>query len=354
MEDKRLEGVVEPLIAWYEVNRKSFPWREDPTPYHTWIAEIMLQQTRIEAALPYYTRFLQEIPDIRALSEVEEDKLLKLWQGLGYYSRARNLKKAAMRLVADFDGKLPEDAAVLKTLPGIGDYTAGSIASIAFGKPTPAVDGNVLRVVMRLLDCVDDVMQDKTRKRVASMLAAVYPTGRRAALLTEALMELGEVICLPGGSVRCDVCPLYEKCLARRNGTAAGLPVRSQAKKRTIENITVFLLCHEGHWAIRRRGKGLLAGMWEFVNCNGHLSEKEAMDYLASLGVKVKTCRAAGAARHIFSHVEWHMQGFIAFCENEAADFRWLAAEELKSDVALPTAFRFYEKVVYRAAHKAL
>ncbi len=352
MKNNKLSGVVEPLIAWYKVNRKSFPWREDPTPYHIWIAEIMLQQTRIEAALPYYTRFLQELPDIRSLSGVDEDRLLKLWQGLGYYSRARNLKKAAMRLMEEFGGELPEDAAVLKTLPGIGEYTAGSIASIAFGKPSPAVDGNVLRVVMRLLDCSDDVMQDKTRKRVKAMLEAIYPTGRNAALFTEGLMELGEVICLPNGNIGCDRCPLKEMCLSYKNGTAADLPVRSQAKKRKIENMTVLLLCHDDRWAIRRRGKGLLDGMWEFINCQGHLPDNEVMDYIASFGIAASKYCTCGKARHIFSHVEWHMKGFMIFCDNETTAFEWKTADELSKDVALPAAFRFFERCIYDEAKK--
>ena len=190
-DEKRLSQAVPALVEWYAAHKISMPWREDPTPYHVWISEIMLQQTRIEAAIPYYYRFLEALPDIPSLAAVEDDKLLKLWQGLGYYSRARNLKKAAVEILDRYDGRLPADAKALRGLPGIGDYTAGAIASIAYGLPEPAVDGNVLRVVMRLTACDDDILAPSTRKRVAEMLRAVYPSGADAAALT-ALPGVGQ------------------------------------------------------------------------------------------------------------------------------------------------------------------
>ena len=204
------------LLAWYSASRRLLPWRQDPTPYHTWIAEIMLQQTRIEAVIPYYERFLRELPDIPALAAVSEDRLLKLWEGLGYYSRARNLKKAALLLMERYDGDLPASAVELRKLPGIGDYTAGSIASISFGLPEPAVDGNVLRVITRALACADDIAMPATRRAVTDLLRAHYPSSDSAALLTEGIMELGETVCLPNGIPLCDRCPLRGLCLSHR------------------------------------------------------------------------------------------------------------------------------------------
>ena len=194
-----LPEAIARLLAWYSASRRLLPWRQDPTPYHTWIAEIMLQQTRIEAVIPYYERFLRELPDVSALAAVSEDRLLKLWEGLGYYSRARNLKKAALLLMERYDGELPASAVELRKLPGIGDYTAGSIASISFGLPEPAVDGNVLRVMTRVLACGDDIAAPATRRAVTELLRAHYPSGDSAALLTEGIMELGETVCLPNG-----------------------------------------------------------------------------------------------------------------------------------------------------------
>ena len=212
---QRLSDAVSLILDWYSLSRRPLPWRQDPTPYHTWIAEIMLQQTRIEAVIPYYERFLRELPDVPALAAVSEDRLLKLWEGLGYYSRARNLKKAAMLLMEHYGGALPASAAELRKLPGIGDYTAGSISSISFGLPEPAVDGNVLRVMTRLFACADDIAAPATKRAVTELLRAHYPTGEAAALLTEGIMELGETVCLPNGAPFCDRCPLRGLCLAR-------------------------------------------------------------------------------------------------------------------------------------------
>ena len=214
------------LVAWYRENKKDYPWRQEPTPYHVWISEIMLQQTRIEAALDYYTRFIKELPDVFALAAVEDDRLMKLWQGLGYYSRARNLKKAALTLVNDYGGVLPDDAKALQKLPGIGEYTAGAIASIAYHKPEPAVDGNVLRVLSRLLLSYDDIMLPATKKAMTAKLRSVYPCGEEASLLTEGIMELGEVVCIPNGEPRCAVCPVAEFCRAKEKGERISKSVR--------------------------------------------------------------------------------------------------------------------------------
>lgn len=326
-----VQQAVPLLIEWYAASRRKLPWREDPTPYHTWIAEIMLQQTRIEAVLPYYERFLKALPDVPALAAVPEDRLLKLWEGLGYYSRARNLKKAAQILTAQYNGKLPASAEELKKLPGIGDYTAGSIASIAFSLPEPAVDGNVLRVMTRLLACPDDIDTPATRKRLASLLRAEYPAGRDAGLLTEGIMELGETVCLPNAVPRCDHCPIRRLCEAHRCGAELSYPVRSGKKPRRVEQKTVRLLCHDGRYAIRKRPSGgLLAGLWEFPNEDGfHPPENGEF---------------CGEARHIFTHVEWQMRAYRVACSEESPDYLWKSPEEIARDYPLPTAFRKFQR----------
>ena len=342
-----LRRCAERLIPWYRAVRRELPWRQDPTPYQVWISEIMLQQTRIEAVIPYYARFLSELPDVAALAAVPEDRLLKLWEGLGYYSRARNLKKAAQLVMDKYGGELPRTAAALRKLPGIGDYTAGAIASIACGEPEPAVDGNVLRVLMRVTACGDDVLSQKTKSRVAEALREVYPSGEEAGLLTEGLMELGETVCLPNGEPRCGDCPLGELCRARREGLTAELPRRSPKKERRIEEKTVLLLrCGERCALRRREDAGLLAGMWEFPSLPGRLSAEEVRAALAEQGLLPREIRPCGEARHVFTHVEWHMTGYFADLSEQSGDYVWKTAAEIRADCAVPTAFKAYRKLL--------
>ena len=342
--DERIREAVRRISEWYAASRRVLPWREDPTPYHTWIAEIMLQQTRIEAVIPYYTRFLEELPDVPSLAAVSEDRLLKLWEGLGYYSRARNLKKAAMLLTEKYGGELPASAEELRKLPGIGDYTAGSIASISFGLPEPAVDGNVLRVMTRMLACAEDIAKAPVRRKTAELLRAAYPAGRKAGILTEGNMELGETVCLPNAAPRCGVCPLRTICLAHLQGEELSYPVKSAAARRRVEEKTVFLLRCGGRWALRRRPKmGLLAGLWEFPNAEGHLAEQDAIRQVSDWGLETNGIVSCGEAKHIFTHVEWQMTGFLVSCAEEGAGFQWCSAEEIDHLYSLPTAFRFYK-----------
>ena len=338
-----LAPVVPLIVDWYAAHRVALPWREAPTPYHVWISEIMLQQTRIEAAIPYYHRFLAALPDVAALASVDDDRLMALWQGLGYYSRARNLKKAARVILEKHGGVLPADAAALRALPGIGAYTAGAIASIAYGLPEPAVDGNVLRVVARLTASTDDVMSTTTRNAVTAALREVYPAGEEAAALTEGLMELGERVCIPNGEPRCEACPVAAHCRARQEGDPGRYPVRSGPKPRRIEPITVFLLRCGDRVALRRRpDKGLLAGLWEFPNAHGALSPAEAAAWLAEQGIASRALAPCGEAKHVFSHVEWHMTGFVVDCDAPAPSFAWFTPADVGEGIAVPTAFRYY------------
>lgn len=346
-ETQRIENALPKIISWYEANRRVLPWRENPTPYTIWISEIMLQQTRIEAVIPYYWRFLQELPDLSSLAAVPEDRLLKLWEGLGYYSRARNLKKAAIFVMEHFQGALPCKAAELKKLPGIGDYTAAAIASVAFGEPEPAVDGNVQRVMARLLASDSDISDPKTRSSTVFLLRKHYPSGREASLLTEGLMELGEVICLPNGAPLCNLCPLNSLCLAHKNGKELDYPVRSSQKERRMEERTVFLLQCGNRFAIRKRpGKGLLAGLWEFPNCEGKLDAHQALQAAAAFCASTSDAIPCGTARHIFTHVEWKMTGYHFLCEQENGQLLWLTPSEINAGYSIPTAFRAWQKML--------
>ena len=346
MNDKQLIRAAVPLLVdWCAAVRRPLPWRLEPTPYHVWISEIMLQQTRIEAVIPYYARFLEALPDIPALAAVEEDRLLKLWEGLGYYSRARNLKKAAARVMGAFGGALPREAAQLRTLPGIGEYTAGAIASIAYGEPEPAVDGNVLRVLTRVLARPDDVALPQTRTALTALLREHYPRGGAAGLLTEGIMELGETVCIPNGAPRCDCCPLRELCRARAAGETEHYPVKSPPKPRRIEERTVLLLSCGGRFAVRKReGKGLLAGLWEFPSLDGRLDAAGAEEAVRALGGEVLEIAPCGAAKHVFTHVEWHMTGYRVTLASELPGLVWRTPEEIRRDCPIPTALRYYLK----------
>ncbi len=346
MDDEALlQSCIPLLIDWCRAARRPLPWRLEPTPYHVWVSEIMLQQTRIEAVIPYYARFLEALPDIAALAEVEEDRLLKLWEGLGYYSRARNLQKAARLIEAEYGGELPREAAALRRLPGIGDYTAGAIASIAYGEPEPAVDGNVLRVLARLLARADDVMLPKTRADVASLLRARYPHGEEAGLLTEGIMELGETLCLPNAAPKCGDCPLKTLCRACLRGETERYPVRSPKKERRAEALTILLLHRGERYAVRKRGEtGLLAGLWEFPNVPGALDEAGAREAVHALGGEALSAEPCGETKHVFTHVEWHMRGYRIETASEFAGFLWKTPAEIKADCPIPTALRYYQK----------
>ncbi len=336
-----LGWIVEPLLKWYDDSARILPWRENPTPYRVWISEIMLQQTRVEAVKPYFSRFVQELPDIRSLAGAENDRLMKLWEGLGYYSRARNLKKAAQIVVEQFGGMLPSTYDELLKLPGIGPYTAGAIASIAFGQPVPAVDGNVLRVITRLTADYSNVSDEKVKRRMEQSLWEILPR-HRAGDMNQALMELGATICLPNGYPKCEKCPLHSLCEAGRQQNPLDFPQKNKKKDRRIEQKTVFLIRSKHQTALRRRpAKGLLAGLYEFPNVEGFLTKKEAMLQLKEWGLTPKTIKKAEKGKHIFTHVEWHMEGYIVEVESTQSGFIWVDPEEQQTGFSIPAAFRF-------------
>ena len=338
----RLPGV---LLPWYDAGHRDLPWRRDREPYHIWLSEIMLQQTRVEAVKGYYARFLEALPTIEALAQCDDDALHKLWEGLGYYSRVRNLKKAAIAIMENHDGVFPRTFKEVLALPGIGDYTAGAICSIAFGLPTPAVDGNVLRVIARITDDDTPIDLPAYKKAVREQLAEIYP--ERAGDFTQALMELGATLCGPNWAPRCGECPCREFCLARKNGTAEALPVKLPKKGRRMEDMTLFISSCDGRYAIRKRpSEGLLADLWEFPHVPGKLDTEAAMETAHNLGLKPVEIFRSSDRKHIFTHIQWQMRGYYLEVSECAEGFTWLTAEEIRRDAALPTAFRqFWEEI---------
>ncbi len=343
-----LDLIAKPLLTWYDSGRRILPWREDPTPYHVWLSEIMLQQTRVEAVKPYYDRFICRLPDIESLASVEEEELLKLWEGLGYYNRARNLKKSAIQISTEYGGKMPEDYDKLMELTGVGSYTAGAIASIAFGKPVPAVDGNVLRILSRLRADDRDIMDTKVKKAIEEELRAVIPR-ERPGDFNQALMELGATVCVPNGSPKCGQCPWKEICQAKRQGNASEYPKKRAKKARSIEKKTVLLIQYEQRIALNKRpSEGLLAGMYEFPSIEGHQEEKKVIAYLKQLGVMPLRIRRLEPAKHIFTHKEWHMTGYYIRVDDLTGmgEYVFVDPAEIKNKYPVPSAYAAYMKLI--------
>lgn len=331
------------LLEWYDREARVLPWRENTDPYRVWVSEIMLQQTRVEAVMPYYERFLSAFPTLADLAAAPEEQLLKLWEGLGYYSRARNLQKAAREALERFGG-LPGTVKELSSLPGIGAYTAGAVASIAFSQPVPAVDGNVLRVFARLTDNHGDVLSPSVRRESEKTVSAIIPKDRPGDF-NQAVMDLGATVCLPGGAPRCEACPLSELCLGLARGTAGELPVKAKKKERRVEEKTVLVLRDAaGRAALERRpSRGLLAGLWQLPMLAGKAGEEQVRAALRGWGLEPESLEPLGEAAHVFSHVEWRMTGWRARVSGEGP-FTWAAPQELEERYALPSAFRAYRE----------
>lgn len=364
---EKLGSALTALLEWYPLHARELPWRQDKEPYHVWLSEIMLQQTRVEAVKEYYRRFLVALPTMQDLAEVEEERLLKLWEGLGYYNRARNLKRAAEIIVRDYGGHFPQTYEEIHALPGIGDYTAGAIGSICFELQAPAVDGNVLRVYARVMGDYANVDKQVTKKRISGRLKKVYPVGR-CGTATQSLMELGATVCLPNGAPRCAICPLKDICSAHACDTWNELPVRDEKRKRrTVEKTVFVLLATDGRdsglkcelenvrVALRKRpSKGLLSGMWEFPNEDARMSEQEAVDFVASWNTVPKRLLMRTEYTHIFTHVEWRMSAVYIECTNpcgpdgnaECGGLVWVTPGALDADYALPSAFRPFREMI--------
>ena len=339
-----LKMLPEAILPWYRENRRALPWRETNDPYRIWVSEIMLQQTRVEAVKGYYARFLEALPDIESLAGCDDEKLHKLWEGLGYYSRVRNLKKAAQVILADHGGVFPGDYDAVRALPGIGDYTAGAVCSIAFGLPTPAVDGNVLRLLSRLRADAEPIDLPATKKRVNRELAEIYPAYCPGEF-TQALMELGATICLPNGEPRCEICPCRGFCEGQTRWQE--LPVKLPKKAKKQENRTVFVLRWGDRYAIEKRpGRGLLAGLWQFPNESSHFSAEEAVSWAESRGLHPRNVEKSIDRHHIFTHILWDMRCWFLEVDEPAGGFTWLTLEEIDGQAALPTAFRQFREEI--------
>ena len=329
------------LLPWYGENHRDLPWRNDKDPYHIWVSEIMLQQTRVEAVKGYYARFLQALPTISALAECDDELLHKLWEGLGYYNRVRNMKKAAREIMDKHNGIFPQTYEQVLALPGIGAYTAGAICSIAFGQPTPAVDGNVLRVISRITDDDTPIDLPAYKNTIQQNLAEIYPD--RAGDFTQALMELGATVCGPNRQPDCENCPCKDFCLGFQRKTANDLPVKLPKRQRKIEEKTVFILSCEGKYAIEKRDdKGLLANLWQLPNVPGKLDTQAVLEYVERFGLKPKEIYMHVERKHIFTHIEWHMRGVYVEVADCAGDFLWTSEGDTRQAFALPTAFRLF------------
>lgn len=354
----KLEYIVEPLLKWYEKNLRTLPWRDNPEPYRVWVSEIMLQQTRVEAVKPYFYRFLEKLPTIEHLAEAEEDELLKLWEGLGYYNRVRNMQKTARILISEYNGKMPADYELLLKLPGIGAYTAGAVASISYGIAVPAVDGNVLRILSRVTGDESDVLLPKTKKKYEEILTDIMPKDK-AGMFNQALMELGAIVCVPNGAPKCTECPWMDFCRAKADNTISVIPRKAKKKPRRIEEKTVLIIRPGEQIIIKKRPeKGLLAGLYEFPSLDGKKNEKEVLTYLETLGYKPLHIKELEQAKHIFSHVEWHMNGYaikveeLDFASGQVAEnikkegHLFVFPKEVNKEYAIPSAFEAYSKYV--------
>ena len=348
--NKNLESMAKPLVEWYLKQKRELPWREDVTAYKVWVSEIMLQQTRVEAVKPYYARFLKAFPTIADLADAKEDMLLKMWEGLGYYNRVRNMQKAARQVMIEYGGEFPSTYEEIRNLTGIGNYTAGAIASFAFGVSKPAVDGNVLRVISRLTASYEDIMKASVRERVEEELEELIPT-EAASDFNQGLIELGAIVCVPNGAPKCNECPLAHLCKAHEKGIELELPVKSKAKERRIEKKTVFIFQDGDYVAIKKRPvKGLLAGLYELPNVEGHLTEAEALEYSKQIGLSPLRIQKLEDGKHIFSHVEWQMIGYrIRVDELEKActeKMLFVHPEQVQEEYPIPAAFETYTKYV--------
>lgn len=336
-----LKQLTQPLLDWYAVHARDLPWRHTDDPYRIWVSEIMLQQTRVAAVLGYYDRFLKAFPTVQELAKGDSEQLMKLWEGLGYYSRARNLQKAAQVITHEYDGQFPADVRELLKLPGIGEYTAGAIGSAAFGIRVPAVDGNVMRVVSRIAACQADIADPKSKKLFTAMVQEILPEDRnRMRVFNQALMELGATVCVPNGAPKCQECPASRFCLANQRGLTELLPVKTPKKKRRVEEKTVFVLVRDGKLALRKReASGLLAGLWEFPNVEGTLTEQQVYGQLEAFGLRVTDWRKQLGATHIFTHVEWHMTGYVLDVTGVDTEGFFWAGESGLEQCAIPSAF---------------
>lgn len=342
-------GLAAPLLQYYDAHRRILPWREEPTAYRVWVSEIMLQQTRVEAVKPYFARFMEALPDIKSLAEADEEQLLKLWEGLGYYSRVRNLGKAAQKVMEEYGGEMPSTVEELLKLPGIGSYTAGAISSIAYGKAAPAVDGNVLRVMSRIFKDDRDILSAQVKKDWEALITRTM-SKERPGDFNQAMIEIGAMVCVPNGAPKCGICPFANMCKAHLCGVELEYPYKAPKKQRVVEERTILILRDEDKTVlVKRPAKGLLAGMYEFPVMGGHVAEDEVIGYLKEQGLNTLWITPLEDAKHIFSHKEWHMKGYMIRVDELTrgevpADWLFVEPKETEESYPIPTAYAKYMK----------
>jgi A/G-specific adenine glycosylase len=346
----RQKTIADALLAWYDQNARILPWRDNPVPYHVWVSEIMLQQTQVQTVLPYFERFILALPSIEALALAEESKILKLWEGLGYYNRVRNMQRTARRLMEQYDGRLPADYALLVKLPGIGAYTAGAIASIAYNKTAAAIDGNVLRVFSRITGSREDIGKISVKREFQTLALELQPRSRPGDF-NQALMELGAKVCVPKAEPFCAVCPVATFCVACRDQITGEIPVKAVGRKRTMEMKTVLIIRAKEMVLLRKRAEeGLLAGLWEPYTIEGFTTEEGIAEIIEELGFEPLALHRLEQAIHQFTHKEWQLQGF--FIEVKMASppkgSIWAGHEEITDEITVPSAFKAYKKYLPR------
>ncbi len=331
------------VLSWYDSNQRVLPWRESRDPYHIWISEIMLQQTRVETVIPFYNRFIKTLPNINALAKASEDLLYKLWEGLGYYSRVRNLKKAANQIISDFNGELPQDRKELETLLGIGPYTSGAISSIAFNKRNAAVDGNVLRIFARLYKIEESIKDISVKNDIKDKVETLLPHSRIGDF-NQGLMEIGATICLPNGQPKCVLCPLNENCEAFRLGKTSKIPIKNTKKKTPVYNKTVLLLTYGDKYAIEKRpDTGLLQSMYQFPLLEGHLDESQVQELFKENSLDIKRLENS---KHKFSHLSWNMIAYKALLSEKIDSYIYASKEEINNTISIPSAFKVYKELI--------
>ncbi|QSX09642.1 A/G-specific adenine glycosylase [Alkalibacter rhizosphaerae] len=338
------------LVAWYKNNARRLPWRDDPAPYKTWISEIMLQQTKVDTVIPYFKRFMDELPDVDSLASVDQDRLFKLWEGLGYYTRCKNLKKAAQIVMQRYGGELPDDYASLLSLPGIGPYTAGAVASISFGLPTPAIDGNVLRVISRRYGIKENIGKIAVKRKIESLVLDMMPKNEPGTF-NQSLMELGAQVCIPNGKPLCQACPWESSCISYKNGWIDEIPYKDKKKPRRTEAKTILVVVSNNLVAIQQRIEGgLLSGMWEFPNTEGKMEDGQVQEWGGKNSLHTVSVVPMGEAKHLFSHVEWHMIGYLVEVNDpvHVPGWQWATLEDLEHRFALPSALDHYKSMILK------
>lgn len=340
MKNKNIEQMIDPLLDWYKNNKRDLPWRQTIDPYQIWVSEIMLQQTRVEAVIPYFKKFIENIPSLDALSQIKEERLLKLWEGLGYYSRVKNMQKCAKQLISEDLHSLPSSYLELLKLPGIGPYTAGAIASIAFGERVSAVDGNVLRVISRVIASHKNISDAKVKKEIELLLNEYIP--KESGDFNQSLMELGATICIPSHP-RCNICPIQNLCIAYQKKEMYLLPIKEKRKTQKEIEMTIFLFYYKGKIAIKKRkNTGILASLFEFPNSQNSFD-------LNKIPYSFEKVLKTPLYKHIFTHQIWHMKGFIIFLTEKPKDsFIWASLEQLENNYSLPTAFKYFLNDLYK------